>query len=162
MRYLLDTNVFIEAKNRYYGLDFCPAFWEWLILRNTQGSVHSIEKVGDELAAGADDLALWAVARGESFFAPPDHGVLQTLAEVGDWVNNQQYHPSAVGTFLQDADYYLVAHAMAHHCIVVTHEVASNGARRVKIPNVCIGVKVKCISPFEMLRRERARCVLEG
>jgi len=25
MAYLLDANVFIEAKNRYYGLDFCPA-----------------------------------------------------------------------------------------------------------------------------------------
>ena len=83
MRYLLDTNVFIEAKNRYYGLDFCPAFWEWLIHRNTQGSVHSIEKVGDELAAGADDLAIWAVARGEAFFPPPDQRVLQALARGG-------------------------------------------------------------------------------
>ena len=27
-RYLLDANVFIEAKNRYYGFDFCPAFWD--------------------------------------------------------------------------------------------------------------------------------------
>lgn len=31
MQYLLDANVFIEAKNRYYGFDFCPAFWNWLI-----------------------------------------------------------------------------------------------------------------------------------
>jgi len=27
MAYLLDANVFIQAKNLYYGLDFCPAFW---------------------------------------------------------------------------------------------------------------------------------------
>ena len=26
--YLIDTNVFIEAKNRHYGFDFCPAFWD--------------------------------------------------------------------------------------------------------------------------------------
>lgn len=161
MRYLLDANVFIEAKNRYYGLDFCPAFWDWLVDRNTQGLVDSIEKVGDELAAGVDDLAGWAVARGETFFLPPDQKVLQALAEVGDWVKGQKYHPSAVGTFLQDADYYLVAHARAHRCIVVTHEVASDGAKRVKIPNVCIGVQVKCMTPFEMLRRERARFVLQ-
>mgnify|MGYP006298525777 CR=1 FL=1 len=31
MAYLLDANVFIEAKNRYYGMDFCPAFWDWLL-----------------------------------------------------------------------------------------------------------------------------------
>ena len=29
--YLLDANVFIQAKNLYYGFDFCPAFWEWLV-----------------------------------------------------------------------------------------------------------------------------------
>ena len=30
MLYLLDSNIFIEAKNRYYGMDFCPAFWDSL------------------------------------------------------------------------------------------------------------------------------------
>jgi hypothetical protein len=66
MPYLLDSNVFIEAKNRYYGLDFCPAFWEWLLHENAAGTVLSIEKVGDELEAGEDELADWAEARGPS------------------------------------------------------------------------------------------------
>ncbi len=30
MSYLLDTNVFMSAKNLHYGLDFYPAFWDWL------------------------------------------------------------------------------------------------------------------------------------
>lgn len=29
MAYLLDADVFIRAKNLHYGLDFCPAFWDW-------------------------------------------------------------------------------------------------------------------------------------
>jgi len=66
IHYLLDANVFIQAKNLHYGFDFCPAFWEWLIERNHAGEVASIEKV---------------------------------------------------------ADYWLVAHALAHDCTVVTHEV---------------------------------------
>lgn len=28
--YLLDANVFIQAKNLHYGFDFCPAFWDWI------------------------------------------------------------------------------------------------------------------------------------
>lgn len=32
-KYLIDTNVFIQAKNLHYGFDFCPAFWEWLTER---------------------------------------------------------------------------------------------------------------------------------
>jgi len=44
MTYLLDANVFIQAKNLHYGLDFCPAFWEWLIAQNEAKRVYSIER----------------------------------------------------------------------------------------------------------------------
>lgn len=160
MLYLLDTNVFIQAKNLHYGMDFCPAFWDWIVEQNGHGHVHSIEKVGDELLAGKDDLATWAQAQGGKFFLPPDQAMLNSLATVSQWVREQSYRPAAVTAFLQDADYYLVAHALAHKCTVVTHEVPSDGVKAVKIPNVCIGVKVKCMTPYEMLRRERAKFVL--
>ena len=52
MKYLLDTNVFIQAKNLHYGLDFCPAFWDWLVLMNARGLVFSIDKVAAEIDAG--------------------------------------------------------------------------------------------------------------
>ena len=71
MAYLLDSNVFIQAKNLYYGMDFCPAFWEWLVNANQAGSVLSTQKVRDELLAGDDELADWARQRGEEFFLPP-------------------------------------------------------------------------------------------
>jgi hypothetical protein len=57
MAYLLDANVFIQAKNLHYGLDFCPAFWDWLVASNAAQSVFSIEKVGDEVDAVADELS---------------------------------------------------------------------------------------------------------
>jgi hypothetical protein len=43
---------------------------------------------------------------------------------------------------------------------VVTHEKAQPLAKKIKIPNVCIGLNIKCMTPFEMLRNERARFVL--
>lgn len=63
MTYLLDANVFIQAKNLQYGFDFCPAFWDWLDEQSEAGHVGSIEKVLDELKAGGDDLSTWAIAR---------------------------------------------------------------------------------------------------
>ena len=36
--YLLDANVFIQAKNQYYGFDIVPAFWAWLIAANGAGT----------------------------------------------------------------------------------------------------------------------------
>ncbi|MGA3265557.1 MAG: DUF4411 family protein [Verrucomicrobiota bacterium] len=160
MAYLLDADVFIQAKNLHYGLDFCPAFWDWLIISNATGRVFSIEKVGDEIAAGADELAGWAADRGTAFFVKPDTVMLPALGTVSDWVTGQRYEPAAVNTFLQVADYYLIAHALAHGHTVVTHEKAQPLARKIKIPNVCIGLKIKCITPFEMLRHERARFIL--
>jgi Domain of unknown function (DUF4411) len=58
MPYLLDTNVFIQAKNLHYGMDFCPAFWDWLVQSNAAGRVFSIEKVGDEIEAGEMSLPI--------------------------------------------------------------------------------------------------------
>ncbi len=159
-RYLLDTNIFIQAKNLHYGFDFCPAFWDWLVQQNGAGTVASIDKVGDELQAGGDDLSVWATARGAGFFLPPDDPVLPALTRVSTWATSQNYEPAAIATFLQVADYWLVSHALAHNFTVVTHEVPAETVRKIKIPNACIGLTVPCISPYEMLRRERARFVL--
>lgn len=158
--YLLDANVFIQAKNLYYGFDFCPAFWEWLEIQNDAGIVASIEKVADELYEGGDELSDWAEERGDAFFIPPDDAVLPVLQTVSDWASGQGYEPAAVATFFDVADYWLVAHALAHRCVVVTHERAADSARKIKIPNVCIGLGIRFISPYDMLRRERARFVL--
>ena len=160
MTYLLDANVFIQAKNLHYGLDFCPAFWEWLIVNNQDNRVFSIEKVGDEINAGGDELATWASQRGMEFFLRPDTAILTKLGDVSNWVTSQNYEPAAVNTFLQLADYYIVAHALAHGYTVVTHEVMANTTKKIKIPNVCIGLGIKCMTPYEMLRHERARFIL--
>lgn len=160
MSYLLDANVFIQAKNLHYGFDFCPAFWDWIVSRNQQGLVFSVERVGDELAAGADQLAAWAGQRGGGFFLPADAPTLPALTAVSAWTLGQRNEPAAINTFLQVADYYLVAHALAHGHTVVTHEVPAETVRKIKIPNACVGLNFRHITPYEMLRRERARFVL--
>ena len=160
MVYVLDANVFIQAKNLYYGFDFCPAFWAWIDRENAAGQVFSIEQVGYELKSGADQLATWAAARGNALFLVPDQTMLGSLPTVSAWVTGQQYSPAAVSRFLQVADYYVLARALAHGDVVITHEKPSSSMKKVKIPDVCIGLGVKCMTPYEMLRVERARFVL--
>lgn len=156
MKYLLDSNVFIEAKNLYYGFDYCPAFWAWLDQEHERALVYSIEKVQDELRGGGDELTKWANDRSEMFLKP-DAEIVPSLRALSEWAADGPYEPSAVNTFLQVADYYLVAHAHAHGFTVVTHERADNSRKRIKIPEACIGLGVKFMSTFEMLRAERAR-----
>jgi len=156
MRYLLDTNIFIQARNLHYGFDFCPAFWDWLAAQNAAGVVGSIDRVADELTD--DDLSAWATAQSEGFFVPADDSVIPALGQVA--ANGQAYERAAISTFFQVADYWLVAHALARGCTVVTHEVPAETVRKIKIPNACVGLGIACINPYDMLRRERARFVL--
>lgn len=65
-----------------------------------------------------------------------------------------------MNTFLQVADYWLVAFALAYGHTVVTHEIPDGSRRKIKIPNACVGLGVRCMTPYQMLRYERARFVL--
>lgn len=159
MAYLLDANVFIQARNLHYGMDFCPAFWDWLDTAHAAGRVLSLEQVRNELTD--QDLSAWARAR-DTMFAPPEASVVPSLGLVSQWAATAGYEPTAVHTFLQVADYFLVATAHAQGLAVVTHEVAANTTKKVKIPNACLALGIHFTTTFAMLRAEGARFVLEG
>ncbi len=95
-----------------------------------------------------------------TFFLKPDASLLPALGTVSAWAAGQSYEPAAVNTFLLVADYYLVAHALAHGHTVVTHEIASTSTKKIKIPDACISLGIKVMTPYEMLRTERARFIL--
>lgn len=160
MSYLLDTNVFIQAKNLHYGLDFCPAFWHWLLENSANGRVFSIDKVFDEITAGADELTTWVQQEASGLFHATGPAAVTQFGAVSTWAMGQQYEPAAINTFLQVADFYLIAHALAGNHTVVTHELPANSTKRIKIPNVCAGLNLRFMTPYEMLRTERARFVL--
>lgn len=160
MSYLIDSDVLIQAKNRHYPFDVCPGFWDWLDQAHAADRVFSVEKVCDELCAGADELAGWARDR-DSFFLKPDDEVAATMADVAQWVTTHQppYTPAAVSEFLAAADYYLISHARAYGLTVVTAEVAAATPNKVKIPNACQALGVAHTDVFAMLRAEGARFV---
>jgi Domain of unknown function (DUF4411) len=56
------------------------------------------------------------------------------LRAVSQWASSGAYPAAAVGTFLPVADYYLIAYAHAPQHIMVTHEVAAHGTKKIKIP----------------------------
>ena len=138
----------------------CPAFWQWLDEAHAVGTVYSIDSVRTEFIAGNDDLSAWTQQRPGSFFVAPSAATVPSLQAISIWANSSGYEPAAVSTFLQVADYYLVAQALELQYTVVTHEVVANTTRRIKIPNACLGVDVRYVKPFAMLRAEKARFVL--
>ncbi len=160
-KYLLDTNVFITAKNLHYGFDFCPGFWDWMRDANKKGNVFSIDRVREEINAAEDDLKEWIEKCEQSFFVPSDGNIFSAMNQIIEWVQSKKYDSTAIEILLRSADLYLMAQAMVENYTVVTHEVPSSSLKKVKIPNVCIGLRIKFVTPYEMLRKERARFVLK-
>lgn len=159
--YLLDSNVLIEAKNRYYAFDIAPGFWEWLDLAHAKSLVCSISAVQQELLDGDDELTHWA-RRHPSFFLPSDEATVQEFRHLSSWAQNSHYSASAISKFASNqADFQLIAHARAYGHTVVTHERSQpNSVKRILIPDACNAMRVKFTDTFSMLSESRMRLVL--
>lgn len=157
MRYLLDSNVFIEAKNRYYAFDICPGFWEWMDSVCASGAdVGSIRNVRDELTTGNDDLAEWAKARQDAawFLKVDDIDTQKIFAAIATDIAGSAYSAPAQNKFLAGADPWLIAKAKILGATVVTHELPEPHAKkRVPIPNVCEKFGVPFVNTFDTLRQ---------
>jgi hypothetical protein len=153
-RYLLDANVFIQAKDQYYSFELCPGFWSSLIDQHSKNRIFSIDKIRDEIK-GDPSLGKWILedAPPEFFKKTKDIAVVKALGELNIWVNSSpQFTAAAKAEFADSADGWLVAYAKVNGHVVVTHEVYQPEARnRVKIPNVCRQFGVINVNTFEML-----------
>lgn len=154
MLYLLDANVFIEAKNRYYAFDIVPAFWTWMdyvVVKN----VRTITMVRDELLIKDDPLGDWMRARKDADWILPvdDEATQIAFADIANELDGSQYHRPGVEKFLSGADPWLIAKAMTLGATIVTHEVANEMVlRRVPIPNLCRARSVTCMDTFDAMR----------
>ncbi len=164
--YLLDANVFIQAKNTYYSFDVCPGFWDSLIGAHEGGSVGSIVPVKSELEIGKDELADWVRANvPANFFASEEEeSVVSRYREVvGHVQQSPAYLDYARADFLSGADGWLIAYASTHNLHVVTQEqLDPNIRKRVPIPNVAQHFGVPFINTFEMLKALKVQYTWQG
>jgi hypothetical protein len=156
--YLIDTNILIEAKNRYYAFAICPGFWDALVQHDSQSTIQSIDRVKQEINKHKkdDNLKSWVnKSIPDTFFkSTKDDEVLKWYDEIINWVQtNKQFKPQAVAEFIQDeCDPWLIAYAKAKNCIIIGNEVYRPEAKaRVPVPNVCHQFDVKCEELFKIL-----------
>lgn len=85
--YLLDANIFIQAKNHHYAFDVVPGFWRWLERAHGIGIAGSVERVREELLVGKDELADWARTH-SSFFQPIDDDTAACFRPLLEWASS--------------------------------------------------------------------------
>ena len=156
--FILDSDVFIAAKNAYYAFDICPGFWDSIIQAHSEDRVRSIDRIKAELLAGQpkEDLVHWVKGKvpASFFHSTQAKAVLDAYAEIVLWVQRStQYLDRAKAKFATEADGWLVAYSMVHGTTVVTNEQPRPDSRgRVLLPDVCAQFKVPSKDTFTMLR----------
>ena len=70
---LMDADVFISAKNRYYAFDICPGFWDSLVYHFGAGNIRSIDKVRNELLVGRPTEDLYQMGEEPADTGLPRH-----------------------------------------------------------------------------------------
>ncbi len=156
--YLVDSDVFITAKNLYYSFDICPGFWKSVVHHHREGRVFSIDRVRSELLAGhrEEDLVQWV--RDDvpiEFFVRVDtDAVMHAYTDIMMWVQgHSRYLDQAKAKFATGADGWLVAYARVHGTTVVTNEQSAPESRKeIKLPDVCDQFGVRRDNMFAMLR----------
>ncbi|MDY9919808.1 MAG: DUF4411 family protein [Proteiniphilum sp.] len=160
-KYLLDSNVLIQAHRMYYPFDVVPGFWDKLIDLSNRGLICSIDKVKKEICdvSTPDKLALWCANDIDAGFFTDTSSCVDTYANIAIWVHsNRHFMQNAKDEFLSTdlADPWLIAYAIQHDCIIVTHETSQPQRKnKIKIPEPCIYFGIRYISPIQMFRELR-------
>lgn len=166
--FVLDSDVFIAAKNAYYAFEICPGFWKGIVRAHAKGRARSIDRIRNELLTGRkeEDLVQWVENDlPEAFFDDSNSAEISAAyAEVMLWVQRStQYFDRAKAKFATEADGWLVAYSMVNGTVVVTNEQPRPESRnRVLLPDVCTQFNVTYRDTFFMLRDLKVRLDLVG
>lgn len=158
-KFILDADVFIQAKNLHYRFDFCTGFWDWITQAHNGDIVFSIQKVRSQLISSnkTDKAKLWAESTKTGFFLDDqnDPQVMEEYAKLITAVTAKtQYNLSAINWFLdsKNADAFLIAAAKRHGFMLITHEVSAPDSKSdIKIPDAAKLVGVKTMHIFDCL-----------
>ena len=156
-RYCLDSNVLIQAWQKYYSLTLCPNYWDTLNDLGNQGIIFISQMVYEEITRTDDDLSKWL-----------KNSKIQTLKIDGRvtecWKNILDANP--IHQYLVDntkqrslADPWVIAHALNERACVVTKENKDTAVntKRIKIPNVFENMGISWMNDFQMLKELNIR-----
>jgi len=162
VKYLLDTNIFIQSDKVSYPIDVFPSLWDWLDSELSKGEIASIRLVADEILKGNDDLSIRVkrIKSSKCFHALDDLETQEKFKQISEWANSsaRKYNALAKKVFLSNADSWLIAKAAAIGAKIVTYETSSKESiNSIKIPDVANVFGVNCINIVDLLRERNIK-----
>lgn len=153
-QYCLDANVLIQAWQKYYSPTLCPSYWDVLNQLGAAGRICLPAHVRDEITRTEDDLAAW-VKTSSIPIQPITENIGRAVSSI---YAADPTHMLLVARGRSQADPWVIASAMSLNACVVTKEelITEPTSKKIKIPNVCQNMGVRCINDFDFLREVSA------
>lgn len=156
-KYCLDTNVLIQAWQKYYSPGICPSYWDLLSQLGLENRIFIPKEVFVEITRTEDELAAWLKTSKIPVYNL-NESVTKCLSTI--FAANPS-HKFLVDSIKQRslADPWVIAYAMSENACVVTKEekVTASNSDKIKIPNVCENMNVRCINDFKFIREVSIR-----
>ncbi len=149
--YCLDSNVLIQAWQKYYSPKYCATYWEILDELGYQSKIFIPKMVYEEIIRTDDDLSNW-LKESRIEVKPMTNAITTCLKSIySNNPNHKHLVDSKKGRSL--ADPWVIAHAINENATVVTKEekVTALNTKKIKIPNVCENMNVRWINDFDMI-----------
>lgn len=151
--YCLDSNVLIQAWQKYYSPIYCPTYWDVLNELGDEDKIFIPSMVYDEIVRTDDDLSDW-LKKSTIKVKPITSDVTQILKSIyAADPSHKHLVDNKKGRSL--ADPWVIAHAIKESAIVVTKEekVTALNSKKIKIPNVCENMGVDWITDYKMVEQ---------
>lgn len=153
-KYVFDTSALIGAWVRAYPPDSFPVVWDRMDGLATSGQLLVPEEVYEELHAQDDALLAWVKDRSSAIVVPTSRAVmLEARAVLADHEGLTK-----AGTGRGKADPFVIALARLQTCPVVTQEQGGTAAKP-RIPFVCKGRSIPCMTMLDVIRSEKWKFV---
>jgi len=149
--YCLDANVLIQAWQKYYSPKLCPDYWDVLNELGNQQRIFVPEMVYEEIVRTEDDLSQW-LKTSKILIRNIDEPVTKCLQAI--YSANPTHANLVDNTKARSlADPWVIAHAINEKATIVTKEekITAANSTRIKIPNVCANMGIRCINDFELV-----------
>lgn len=162
IRYLLDSNVFINPHRTYFPVSTADRFWAQMAKAISRKDVGVLDVVYNEVCRSEDDLSDWLKnVKNCNKISVKNLQYIDNYRKVLDYIQNSGYYKDqALREWAADgyADPWLIAAAVSTGATIVTMETKtggltlSNPSKRAKIPDVCVYFNVRCETIFDFIK----------
>lgn len=156
MKYILDTNIFVNALRITYPMDHFPSYWSYLLELFENETIYLSDEVKREIFKIEDELKDWIVDNKEKITIISSSSNLDIIAfntKIMNYIqSNPQYKPAAKLDFASAADSWIIAQDFCLGYTVVTNEKSSKDSqKKIYIPDICSEFGVRCISSTQFI-----------